>query len=310
MFDLIIVGGGPAGISAGIYAGRKKIKSLLITDVFGGQSVVSADIQNFIGIKSISGFELARQMERHLRAQDGIEIMEGDRVDSIEEKSDGEKKWFAVKTEGGKTFETKTLLLAAGSKRRKLNIPGEKEFDGKGVAYCATCDAPMFKDKKVVVVGGGNAGLESALDLLQYASEVNIFEYKDALKGDPVTIEKIQSNPKTKILTETQLLEIIGDTLVRRVKYKVIKTGEEKIMDVEGVFIEIGWVPNSDLVQGLVEINGMKEIIVNHQTQQSSHPLIWAAGDIADVRYKQNNISIGDAVKAVLNIYEYLSKTK
>lgn len=308
MFDLIIVGGGPAGISAGIYAGRKKIKSLLITDMFGGQSVVSADIQNFIGIKSISGFELARQMEGHLRAQEGIEIMEGDRVDSIEEKSEGEKKWWAVKTEGGKIFEARTLLLAAGSKRRKLNVPGEKEFDGKGVAYCATCDAPMFKDKKVVVVGGGNAGLESALDLLQYASEVNIFEYKDALKGDPVTIEKIQSNPKTKILTGTQLLEITGDTLVRGVKYKIIKTGEEKTMDVDGVFIEIGWVPNSDLVQGLVEVNGMKEVIVNHQTQQSSHPLIWAAGDIADVRYKQNNISIGDAVKAVLNIYEYLSR--
>lgn len=310
MFDLIIIGGGPAGISAGIYAGRKKIKSLLITDVFGGQSVVSADIQNFIGIQSISGFELARQMEGHLRAQEGIEIMEGDRVDSIEEKSEGEKKWWAVKTEGGKMFETKTLLLTAGSKRRKLNVPGEKEFDGKGVAYCATCDAPMFKDKKVVVVGGGNAGLESALDLLQYASEVNIFEYKDALKGDQVTIEKIQSHPKTKILTGTQLLEITGDTLVRGVKYKIIKTGEEKTMDVGGVFIEIGWVPNSDLVQGLVEVNGMKEIIVNHQTQQSSHPLLWAAGDIADVRYKQNNISIGDAVKAVLNIYEYLSKTK
>lgn len=310
MFDLIIIGGGPAGISAGIYAGRKKIKSLLITDVFGGQSVVSADIQNFIGIQSISGFELARQMEGHLRAQEGIEIMEGDRVDSIEEKSEGEKKWWAVKTEGGKMFETKTLLLTAGSKRRKLNVPGEKEFDGKGVAYCATCDAPMFKDKKVVVVGGGNAGLESALDLLQYASEVNIFEYKDALKGDQVTIEKIQSHPKTKILTGTQLLEIMGDTLVRGVKYKIIKTGEEKTMDVGGVFIEIGWVPNSDLVQGLVEVNGMKEIIVNHQTQQSSHPLLWAAGDIADVRYKQNNISIGDAVKAVLNIYEYLSKTK
>jgi len=310
MFDLIIIGGGPAGVSAGIYAGRKKIKSLLITDTFGGQSVASADIQNFIGIKSISGFELARQMEGHLRAQEGIEILEGDRVISIEEKSEGEKKWFVIQTENGKIFESKTLLLAAGSKRRKLNIPGEKEFDGKGVAYCATCDAPMFKDKKVIVVGGGNAGLESALDLLEYASEVNIFEYKDALKGDLITIEKIQSNPKTKIFTQTQLLEITGDTLVRGVKYKTIKNGEEKTMDIDGVFIEIGWIPNSDLVQGLVEINGMKEVVVKHQTQQSSHPQIWAAGDIADVRYKQNNISIGDAIKAVLNIYEYLSKSK
>jgi len=310
MFDLIIIGGGPAGVSAGIYAGRKKIKSLLITDTFGGQSVVSADIQNFIGIKSISGFDLARQMEEHLRAQEGIEIIDGDRVISIEERFEGEKKWFVIKTENEKIFESKTLLLTVGSKRKKLNIPGEKEFDGKGVAYCATCDAPMFKDKKVIVVGGGNAGLESALDLLHYASEVNIFKLRDTQKGDPITLEKIQSNPKTKILTGVQLLEITGDTLVRGVKYKIVETGEEKTMDVDGVFIEIGWIPNSDLVQELVEINKMKEIVVNHKTQQTSHPQIWAAGDIVDVRYKQNNISIGDAVKAVLNIYEYLSKSK
>ncbi len=309
MFDLIIIGGGPAGISAGIYAGRKKIKSLLITDTFGGQSVVSADIQNFIGIKSISGFDLARQMEEHLRAQEGIEIMDGDRVVSIEEKSEGEKKWFVIKTENEKMFESKTLLFTAGSKRRKLNVPGEKEFDGKGVAYCATCDAPVFQNKKVIVVGGGNAGLEGALDLLQYASEVNIFEYKDSLKGDPTTLEKVQSNPKTKIFTGVQLVEITGDTLVRGVKYKMVKTGEEKTMEVDGVFIEIGWIPNSDLAEGLVEMNEMKEIKVNHKTQQTSNPQIWAAGDIVDVRYKQNNISMGDAVKAVLNIYEYLSKS-
>ncbi len=309
MFDLIIIGGGPAGISAGIYAGRKKIKSLLITDTFGGQSVVSADIQNFIGIKSISGFDLARQMEEHLRAQEGIEIMDGDRVVSIEEKSEGEKKWFVIKTENEKMFESKTLLFTAGSKRRKLNVPGEKEFDGKGVAYCATCDAPVFQNKKVIVVGGGNAGLESALDLLQYASEVNIFEYKDSLKGDPITFEKVQSNPKTKIFTGVQLVEITGDTLVHGVKYKMVKTGEEKTMEVDGVFIEIGWIPNSDLAEGLVEMNEMKEIKVNHKTQQTSNPQIWAAGDIVDVRYKQNNISMGDAVKAVLNIYEYLSKS-
>lgn len=308
MFDLIIIGGGPAGISAGIYAGRKKIKSLLITDIFGGQSVVSADIQNFIGVKSISGFDLAQQMEGHLRAQEGVEIAEGDRVSSIEEKTESGKKWFLVKTEGGKTFESRTILLAAGSKRKKINVPGEKEFDGKGVAYCATCDAPMFRDKKVIVVGGGNAGLESARDLLEYAREVNIFEYKDALKGDPVTIEKIQSNPKAKIFIQTQLLEITGDTLVRGVKYKDIKTGEKKTMDVDGVFVEIGWIPNSDFVNGLVEMNETKEVKVNHQTQQTSNPQIWAAGDISDVLYKQNNISIGDAIKAVLNIHEFLNK--
>ncbi len=310
MFDLIIIGGGPAGISAGIYAGRKKMKTALVTDFFGGQSVVSADIQNFIGIPSISGFALAEQMEKHVRAQEDVEIIDGDRAVSVEERMENGKKWFVIKTQNGKTLEGKTLLMTAGSKRRKLNIPGEKEFDGKGVAYCATCDAPMFKDKKVIVVGGGNAGLESARDLLEYAREVYIFEYKDTLKGDPITIEKIQSSPKAKIITGVQLLEITGDTLVREVKYKIVKTGDEKTIDVDGVFVEIGWIPNSDLVRELVKLNGMGEIEVDHKTQKTSHPRIWAAGDIADVLYKQNNISIGDAVKAVLNIHDYLSKSE
>ncbi len=304
MYELTIIGGGPAGVAAGVYAGRKKMKTAIVTDMFGGQSVVSNEIQNFIGYVAISGVELAGKMEEQLRAQE-IDVMDGDRVARVEDKGD----FLLITTEGGKSIESKFVLMTSGSARRKLGVPGEKEFDGKGVAYCATCDAPLFKDKRVIVVGGGNAGLESVVDLIPYASEIFLFEYKDTVKGDAVTLERIQKESKVKIFTHTQLLEIKGDTFVRSVKYKDIKTNEEKEMDVDGVFVEIGWIPNSRLVKELVSVNELGEIVVDHKTQKTSHPRIWAAGDVADVLYKQNNISMGDAVKAVLNIYEHLQKS-
>src|SRR3989344_3274370 len=167
-YDLAIIGGGPGGVAAGVYAARKKIKTLLITDSFGGQSFTSADIQNWIGTKSISGYDLAQALESHLRAQEGIEIVGDDRVIGVEKIAAG----FSAKTEKGETFETKFILLASGSRRRKLGIPGEKELDGKGVVYCATCDAPIFAGKDVAVVGGGNAGLEAVIDLFPYAAKI------------------------------------------------------------------------------------------------------------------------------------------
>lgn len=305
MYELTIIGGGPAGVAAGVYAGRKKMKTAIVTDMFGGQSVVSNEIQNFIGYVAISGVELAGKMEEQLRAQE-IDVMDGERVARIEDKGE----FLLITTEGGKNIESKFVLITSGSARRKLGVPGEKEFDGKGVAYCATCDAPLFKDKRVVVVGGGNAGLESVVDLIPYASEIFLFEYKDAVKGDEVTLERIQKESKVKIFTHTQLVEIKGDTFVRSVKYKDTKTNEEKEMDVDGVFVEIGWIPNSGLVKELVSVNELGEIVVDHKTQKTSHPRIWAAGDVADVLYKQNNISMGDAVKAVLNIYEHLQRSE
>ncbi len=305
MYELAIIGGGPAGVAAGIYAARKKIKSVIITDMFGGQSVVSADIQNFIGYTTISGMELASKMESQLRAQDGIEIIDGDRVSSVVDNGE----FFIVKTEAGKEFEAKTLFVASGSKRRKLDVSGEKEFDGKGVAYCATCDAPMFKDKRVAVVGGGNAALESVLDLLHYASEVSLF-YRSSVRGDAVTFEKLKQNPKVKLMPGTEIVKIMGEKMVTGMRYKIKETGEEKEIPLEGVFIEIGWLPNSDLVSGMVNINERKEIIVDHKTQKTSHARIWAAGDVSDVLYKQNNISMGDATKAVLSINEYINTVR
>ncbi|MCR4328874.1 MAG: FAD-dependent oxidoreductase [Patescibacteria group bacterium] len=304
MYDLLIIGGGPGGVAAGIYAARKKIKSVLITDSFGGQSLVSADIQNWIGTKSISGFDLAKMFEDHLRAQEDIDVIDGDFITEIKDSGDV----FTVSTKKGNTFEGRRLLITSGSRRRKLGIPGEKEFDGKGVVYCSTCDAPVFKGKTVAVIGGGNSGLEATLDLLPYAQKIYLLGRRDHLKGDPVTLERVQKSEKVTILTMVESQEILGDLFVKGLRYMDKRTNETKEIALEGVFVEVGAVPNSEFVKGLVEVNAFGEVVVDHKTQRTSHPRIWAAGDVSDVLYKQNNISAGDAVKAVLNIYEELQK--
>lgn len=310
MYDLIIVGGGPGGVAAGIYAARKKMKMLLITDSFGGQSLVSADVQNWIGTKSVSGFDLGKMLEEHLRVQEDIEIVDGDLVSAMEKIDGG----FRLKTQSGKSFETKYVLLASGSRRRKLGIPGEKELEGRGVAYCSTCDAPVFKNKTVAVVGGGNAGLESVLDLFPYASKIYLIIRSDSMKGDPITQEKIKNHANVEIIYNALTQEILGDQFVTGLKYKDAKNGlpaqagETKELKLDGVFVEIGLVPNSEFVKGLVERNQLGEVVVDHKTQATSEPGIWAIGDVSDVLYKQNNISAGDAVKAVLNIYGAIHK--
>ncbi|MBI5147916.1 MAG: FAD-dependent oxidoreductase [Parcubacteria group bacterium] len=304
MLDLAIIGGGPAGVAAGVYAARKKIKTALITDAFGGQSVVSDEIQNFVGLKSVSGLALAQMMEWHLRAQEGIEIVFPDRAAKIEKTAAG----FSVATESGKKIETLAVLWTAGSRRRELGGPGEAEFEGRGVAYCSTCDAPVFKGKAVAVVGGGNSGLEAAVDLFPYASRVYLVIRGEDPRGDPLTLEKIKANPNAEIIASAEILSISGDNFVSGLRYRDKKIGEEKELPVGGVFVEIGSVPNVNPVKELVEINAAGEIAVDHRTQKTSLEGIWAAGDATDVLYKQNNISMGDAVKAVLNVYDWLKR--
>ena len=305
MYDVIIIGGGPGGVAAGVYAARKKMKSLLITDTFGGQSLVSNDIQNWIGTKSISGFDLAKSLEEHLRAQEGIEIVDGELVTSIVKKDNA----FTVTTNGGKTFDTKYILLTSGSRRKRLGVPGEDAFDGKGVVYCTTCDAPLFGGKTVVVVGGGNSALEGVLDLIQYASKIYLMVRSEILRGDPVSQEKIKAHPNVEILWNSTIEEIRGDKFVTGVKYMNMKTGESKELPLDGVFVEIGLLPNSDFVKDIVKLNDFGHVVVDHKTQQTSCPGIWAAGDVSDVLYDQNNISVGDSIKAVLNIYDQLKKS-
>jgi alkyl hydroperoxide reductase subunit F len=304
MYDVIIIGGGPGGIAAGIYAARKKMKALLITDSFGGQSLTSAGIENWIGVKSISGYDLAKTLEDHLRAQQGIEIVDNDLVSAVTKKDGG----FDVATKAGKIFETKNILVASGSRRKKLGIPGEAEFDGKGVVYCSTCDAPVFGGKTVAVVGSGNSALESVLDLLPYAAKVYLMVRSDVMRGDPVTQEKLKSHPQVEIIFNALPQEVIGKDLVTGLRYKDAKTGEQKELALDGVFVEIGLLPNSDFVKDLVTLNEIGHVVVDHKTQQTSCPGIWAAGDVSDVLYDQNNISVGDSIKATLNIYDQVKK--
>jgi alkyl hydroperoxide reductase subunit F len=303
MYDLVIIGGGPAGVAAAVYAARKKIKAVLITDIIGGQSAVSNEINNWIGTPSISGVDLAKSLEAHLKSSE-IEIDEGDLAVEIKKSDSG----FEIKTKNGKSFDSRFILFTAGSKRRKLGIPGEEKFEGRGVVYCATCDAPLFKNKIVAVVGGGNAGLEAAEDLSKYASKIYILQHRDALKADPETIDKIKRDPKIEIILMAEALEVIGGDFVEGLKYENKQTNEIKILKVQGVFVEIGSVPNTDLLKNLVEMDKYGQIIIDSKTQKTSNSSIWAAGDATDGLYKQNNIAVGDAVKAVLNIAAEISK--
>lgn len=304
MYELVIIGGGPGGIAAGVYAARKKIKTLLIAESFGGQSIVSAEIQNWIGDVSVAGWDLAERLEKHLKAQEGIEILSPDLAVSVKKMPNGN---LQVSTKEGKVLETKYLLVASGSRRKKLEVPGEKELNGKGVVYCSTCDAPLFAGKSVAVVGGGNAGLEAVRDLLPYASEITLL-IRSELRGDQATFEKISSDPKVRVLKNVEPVRISGDKFVTGMEYKDRTSGVISNLNVSGVFVEVGALPNSDFLGGLVKLNARGEIEVDHKTQQTSDSNIWAVGDVSDVLYKQNNISAGDGVKALLNIYDRLHK--
>lgn len=304
MYDLIIIGGGPAGVAAGVYASRKKLNAVLLTKDFGGQAITSAKIENFIGHTAISGLELAKVLEAQLRAQKHIEIKGGVLVAGVKKIDGG----FEVTDSSGVVYQAKTVLMTLGSSYKHLNIPGEKEYSGKGVFYCSTCDAPLMQDKAVAVIGGGNSGLEAARDLLPFVSKVTILEFADSLKGDMVTQEMLRGNSKVNIITRAQTKSILGADFVSGLTYIDLATGEEKTLAVEGVFVAIGMKPNSDRVKGLFDMTPLGNIVVDHRTMQTSVEGIWAAGDITDGSYNQINTAIGEAIKAVLNIFETLSK--
>jgi len=300
MYDLIIIGGGPAGAAAGVYAARKKLKTILITDKFGGQSEVSEDIQNWIGTISISGADLAKNLKTHIEAyaNDVLEIKEGEKVSSVEKIEDG----FKITTDKGDVYTTKTVLGAAGSHRRQLPVPGAKEFDNKGLTYCASCDGPLFAGKDVVVVGGGNAAFETAAQLLAYTKSVTLINRSPKFKAAPITVEKVLANPKIKALTEIEILEVKGDKMVNAILYKD-KDGNETELPTSGIFVEIGQVPTTGFIKDTVETDEYNRIVIDPWTQKTSTDGIWAAGDSTNIRYHQNNIAVGDAVKAVEDIY-------
>jgi NADH-dependent peroxiredoxin subunit F len=299
MYDLIIIGGGPAGIAAGVYASRKQLKTLFITKEWGGQSIVSPDIQNWIGTPHIAGDALAKSLEAHLKeyAGDIVTIKSGSNAAKVEKADD----IFTVTLENGEKAESKTVLIATGSKRRTLGVPGADTFEHKGLTYCASCDGPLFSGRDVVVVGGGNAGFETAAQLLAYTKSVTLIHHSDSFKADPVTVEKVLAHPNMKAITLAKTLEVTGEKFVNGIVYE--KDGEKVNLPTGGIFVEIGLVPSTDIVEGLVELDDYKRIKIDPWTQRTNVPGLWAAGDCTNVKFHQNNISAGDAVRALEDLY-------
>jgi len=306
MNDLIVIGGGPAGISASVYAARKRLKTFLITEEVGGQSTVSEGIENWIGSPKISGSDLAKSFSAHLDAvkSDMVTPALGERVVSLEKIAGG----FLVKTKSGTEFSAKAVLIASGAGRRKLTIPGADTFENKGVTYCASCDGPLFSGMDVAVIGGGNAGFETALQLLAYAKSVTLIHRYKEFKADAVTVEKARAHATMHLLAPAEPIEVLGEQFVRGLKYKDSETGEIKELAVSGVFAEIGVIPNTDYAKGIVALDEIQRIKTDPRNQRTSVEGIWAAGDCTDELYHQNNIAAGDGVKALEDIYLWIKK--
>ena len=300
-YDLIIIGGGPAGVAASVYAARKKLKTLLIAPEWGGQSIVSEKIYNWIGIESISGAELAENFKKHAIANSGsdLELKEGPRVLNVSKKENN----FLVETDAGEELETKTILIASGSGRRKLEAKNADRLEHKGLTYCASCDGPLFADMDVAVIGGGNAGFESAAQLLAYCKSVTLLNRSYKFRADEITVEKVLKNPKMFAIKNADILEVTGDKFVDGLIYKDSKTGEQKELKVAGIFVEIGQIPNTDFVKSVVPLDDIGRVKIDAWSQKTQTKGIWAAGDCTNVLYHQNNIAAGDAVRALEDIY-------
>ena len=301
MYDLIILGGGPAGVAGGVYASRKKLSTLFVTKEWGGQSIVSPDIQNWIGSPNISGAALAKSLEDHLRtyANDTVEIK--DKVEATAITKDNEI--ITVTFNDGTSAQSRALLIATGSTRRRLKAIDADNFENKGLTYCASCDGPLFSGMDVAVIGGGNAGLETAAQLLAYAKSVTLLHKNDSYKADPVTVEKVLSHPNMNGILNAEIVAITGDSFVNGLTYKDLKTGEEKNLAVSGVFVEIGMLPNTAFLTDFVPLDEYNRVIIDPWTQQTPVKGVWAAGDCTNIKYHQNNISAGDAVRALEDIY-------
>jgi alkyl hydroperoxide reductase subunit F len=300
-YDLIIIGGGPAGTAAAVYAARKQLKTLLIVKEWGGQSIVSDDIQNWIGTPHISGADLAKSLRTHVEEYKGdiLTIIESE-VTSVR----GVDGNFTVTTSQGEKT-SKTVLITTGSVRRKLDIPGADVLEHKGLTYCASCDGPLFSGTDVVVVGGGNAGFESAAQLLAYCKSVTLLS-RSAPRADAITVEKLKTIPKFTLIENVLPTKVEGSVFVESISYKKDGDETEIKLPVSAVFVEIGQIPATSFVKDVVELTAIGNIVINPRTQETSVKGIWAAGDCTDVLYHQNNIAAGDAVRALEDIYLHL----
>jgi len=300
MFDLIIIGAGPAGITAAVYAARKNMSILVITKDIGGQAAISGDVENYTGYQFITGPELSIKFEEHMRRYN-IETKENEEVITIEKKG----KLFVVTSNKG-SYQAKTIIVASGKRSKELNVPGENEFKNKGLTYCATCDGPLFSQKSVAVVGGGNSSLDAVIQLMNIAKKVYIVNINPKLNGDAIMLEKVRSSDKVTIINNAQVRAVLGDKMVNGLTIK--KQGSEETLAVEGIFVEIGLIPNSEFVKNL-DKNEFGEIKVDSRNQ-TNIPGIFAAGDVTDVPEKQIVIACGEGSKACLSAFKYLATSK
>jgi len=298
MYDLIIIGAGPAGITASVYAARKKMNILVVTRDIGGQAAWSGDIENYTGYQFVTGPELAQKFQEHMRKYD-LQLKENEQVLKIKKNGDT----VSVKSDKG-DYLGRTAIIASGKRSRELNVPGEKEFKNRGLTYCATCDGPLFSGKAVAVVGGGNSALDAALQLMNIARQVFIINITPKLGGDTIMRQKVETNKNVTILNNAQVAAVLGEKFVSGIKVK--REGEEQALSVQGVFVEIGLIPNSEFAKEL-EKNQFQEVIVNSRNETSVLG-IFAAGDVTDVPEKQIIIAAGEGSKAALSAFKYLAQ--
>jgi NADH-dependent peroxiredoxin subunit F len=304
LFDTIIIGGGPAGLSAAIYAVRKNLKVLIITKDIGGQAALSSDIENYLGFSLISGSELAGKFRADLLnfENNGLTVKEGEEVTSLT----GLESEFTVITGSGK-YRGKTVIIASGRTPKMLGVPGEKEHLGKGVATCATCDGPFYKDKDVVVVGGGNSALDATFSLMKVAKSVTIVSFGEDVEGDEILKENVKKASNVKILGKHQVVEILGDKSVGGVKIKDLQSGQEDVLTVSGVFVEIGWTPAATF-DSITKKNTLGEIEVD-EFGKTSVEGIYSAGDVNSLWGEQIIIAAGEGAKVALSVAEHIAKT-
>ncbi len=303
LYDVIIIGGGPAGLSAAVYAARKVLKTLLVSKDIGGQVAWTYDVDNYLGFSQVETADLIAKFEEHVEKY-GVEKLVGVEVKALELTGKIKK----VITDEGKTYLTKTVIIATGKRPRPLNVPGEKELIGMGVTYCSTCDAPLFADLDVAVMGGGNSALEAVIDLMKVARKVYMVSLTP-LTGDEIIRDKVISSPKVEIFIKYKALRIEGESTVEGIEIESLETGEKKRLDVQGIMVEIGLLPNSELVLDTMEINRIGEIVIDSRCRTGVSG-IFACGDVTDVPYKQVIVAAGEGAKAALSAYDYIIKQR
>jgi len=304
IYDLVIIGGGPAGMTAAVYAARKRLKTLLITKDLGGQVLWTAEVENYMGYHYIEGRQLVDKFKEQVR-HFPIDQEIGEEVEKLSK----EEEIFSILTRGGKKFRGKTVIIASGKKSRSLNVSGEKRLIGRGVSYCSICDAPFFEGKEVAVIGGGNSAFEAALDLVKIAPKIYLVDIASSWSADPVLLEQIEKEKKVTSFPRHKVKEIKGDDRVESITIEALDGGQIKSLSAEGVFIEIGLVPNSEFAASLVKLNQADEIVVDC-SNHTSIPGLFAAGDVSSVPEKQIIIAAGEGAKATLTAYQYLLRSR